>query len=136
MRILVLGGDGYLGWPQALYLSQKGHDVAVFDNQARRTFDHLHGFDSLVPIKHLHSRIQKWNDLTGRTIKIYSGDTTNWESLAAAFQEFQPEAVVHFAEQRSAPASMIDREHAFSTQYNNVLGTLNVLYAIKEITPH
>lgn len=135
MRILVLGGDGYLGWPQSLYLSQKGHDVAVFDNQARRQFDNHHGFDSLVPIKMLHQRVEKWANLTGRRIKIYSGDTTNFESLARAFQEFQPEAVVHFAEQRSAPASMIDREHAFFTQYNNVLGTLNVLYAIKEITP-
>ena len=135
MRILVLGGDGYLGWPQSLYLSQKGHEVAVFDNQARRQFDLHHGFDSLVPIKMLHKRVEKWADVTGRDIKIYSGDTTNYDSLADAFQQFRPEAVVHFAEQRSAPASMIDREHAFHTQYNNVLGTLNVLYAIKEITP-
>jgi UDP-sulfoquinovose synthase len=135
MRILVLGGDGYLGWPQALYLSQKGHDVAVIDNQARRQFDLHNGFDSLVPIKMLHKRVERWQELTGRIIKIYNGDTTNYESLATAFQDFRPEAVVHFAEQRSAPASMIDREHAFFTQYNNVLGTLNVLYAIKEITP-
>jgi UDP-sulfoquinovose synthase len=135
MRILILGGDGYLGWPQALYLSQKGHTVAVFDNQARRQFDLKHGFDSLLPIKMLHRRIERWTELTGKTIQSYHGDTTQWESLARAFQDFQPEAVVHFAEQRAAPYSMIDREHAFYTQYNNVLGTLNVLYAIKEITP-
>lgn len=135
MRILVLGGDGYLGWPQALYLSNKGYEVAVFDNQARRQFDLKHGFDSLIPIKTLHKRVDRWAELTGKTIKFYHGDTTNYDELANAFQEFQPEAVVHFAEQRAAPYSMIDREHAFFTQYNNVLGTLNVLYAIKEITP-
>ena len=135
MRILVLGGDGYLGWPQALYLSDKGHEVAVFDNQARRQFDLKHGFDSLIPIKMLHRRVERWQEVTGKAIKMYHGDTTQFESLAAAFQDFRPEAVVHFAEQRAAPYSMIDREHAFYTQYNNVLGTLNVLYAIKEITP-
>src|SRR5690606_29175335 len=103
MRILVLGGDGYLGWPQALYLSNKGYEVAVFDNQARRQFVLKHGFDSLIPIKTLHKRVDRWAELTGKTIKFYHGDTTNYDELANAFQEFQPEAVVHFAEQRAAP---------------------------------
>jgi UDP-sulfoquinovose synthase len=135
MRILVLGGDGYLGWPQALYLSQQNYDVAVFDNQARRHFDLKNGFDSLVPIKSLHQRIAKWQDLTGKMIHNYNGDTTDYASLSHAIQDFMPEAIVHFAEQRSAPASMIDREHAVFTQQNNVIGTLNVLYAIKEFVP-
>jgi UDP-sulfoquinovose synthase len=135
LRILILGGDGYLGWPQALYLSQKGHEVAMFDNLARRQFDLKHGFDSLIPIQTPHARVQRWAALTGKTITHYHGDTTDWAALSRAFQEFQPEALVHFAEQRAAPYSMIDREHAVHTQYTNVIGTLNVLYAIKDYAP-
>ncbi len=135
MRILILGGDGYLGWPQALYLSQQGHEVAVFDNLARRQFDLKHGFDSLIPIHSLHRRIERWAQLTGKQITRFHGDTTDYGSLTRAVQEFQPEAMVHFAEQRAAPYSMIDREHAVYTQYTNVIGTLNVLYVIKEYAP-
>jgi len=135
MRILILGGDGYLGWPQSLYLSRKGHEVAIFDNLARRAFDLEHGFNSLVPIATLHERVKTWRALTGRTIQTFIGDTQDYDALASAFQTFQPEAVVHFAEQRSAPYSMIDRKHAVFTQVNNVVGTLNVLYAIKEFAP-
>ncbi len=135
MRILILGGDGYLGWPQAIYLSQKGHEVAVFDNLARRQFDLKHGFDSLIPIQTPHRRIERWEQITGKNITSYHGDTTDYESLSHAIQEFQPEALVHFAEQRAAPYSMIDREHAVYTQHNNVIGTLNVLYAIKDFAP-
>lgn len=136
MRILILGGDGYLGWPQALYLSQKGYKVAVFDNLARRHFDLKQGFDSLIPIQTLHQRIEAWQRITGKTITAYHGDTTDYTALSKAFQEFQPEAVVHFAEQRAAPYSMIDREHAVHTQFTNVIGTLNVLYAIKDFAPN
>ncbi len=135
MRILILGGDGYLGWPQALYLSQQGHDVAVFDNLARRQFDLKHGFDSLLPIQTMQRRIERWATLTGRQIVHYHGDTTDYPALSRAFQEFEPEAVVHFAEQRAAPFSMIDREHAVYTQHTNVIGTLNVLYAVKDYAP-
>ncbi len=135
MRILILGGDGYLGWPQALYLSQKGHEVAVFDNLARRQFDLKFGFDSLTPVQTLHRRVEVWAQLTGKRIMRFHGDTTDYPALSRAFQEFAPEAVVHFAEQRSAPYSMIDREHAVFTQYTNVIGTLNVLYAIKDFAP-
>ncbi len=136
MRILILGGDGYLGWPQALYLSQKGHEVAIYDNLARRQFDMKHGFDSLVPIQSFHRRVESWAGLTGKQIVKYHGDTTDYETLSRAFQEFQPEALVHFAEQRAAPYSMIDREHAVHTQFTNVIGTLNVLYAIKDFAPN
>jgi UDP-sulfoquinovose synthase len=135
MRILILGGDGYLGWPQALYLSQKGHEVAILDNLARRQFDLKQGFDSLIPIQTPHQRIERWAQLTGEHIVNYHGDTTDYTVLSRAFQEFEPEAVVHFAEQRAAPYSMIDREHAVFTQYTNVIGTLNVLYAIKDFAP-
>lgn len=136
MRILILGGDGYLGWPQAMYLSQKGHDVAVFDNLDRRQFDLKYGFDSLVPLLTPHQRAARWQELTGKEIPVYIADTRDYPALVEAFQEFQPEAVVHYGEQRAAPYSMIDREHAVYTQDNNVIGTLNVLYAIKEYAPH
>jgi UDP-sulfoquinovose synthase len=135
MRILVLGGDGYLGWPQSLYLSSKGHDVTIFDNLARRHFDLERGFNSLAPIESIHERAAAWHEISGRHMQLYIGDTLDYEALASVFQEVQPEAVVHFAEQRSAPYSMIDREHAVYTQTNNVIGTLNVLYAIKEFAP-
>ncbi len=132
MRILILGGDGYLGWPQSLYLSSKGHDVTIFDNLMRRHFDLERGFDSLIPIYTLHERVAAWKEVSGRQMQLCIGDTMDYEALAAVFRDFQPEAVVHFAEQRSAPYSMIDRRHAVFTQTNNVVGTLNVLYAMKE----
>ena len=135
MRILILGGDGYLGWPQSLYLSSKGYDVTIFDNLSRRHFDLERGFNSLNPIQTLHERVAAWKAISGRDIQVCIGDTMDYETLVAIFQEVQPEAVIHFAEQRSAPYSMIDRKHAVYTQTNNVIGTLNVLYAIKECAP-
>ena len=136
MRILILGGDGYLGWPQSLYLSNIGHDIAIYDNFMHRHFDLERGFHSLLPIYSLHERIAAWKKISGRQIQLYIGDTMDYEALASVIQEFQPEAVVHFAEQRSAPYSMIDRKHAVFTQMNNVIGTLNVLYAMKEFVPN
>ena len=135
MRILILGGDGYLGWPQSLYLSSKGYDVTIFDNLSRRHFDLERGFNSLNPIQTLHERVAAWKEISGRHIQVRIGDTMDYEALSTIFQEVQPAAVVHFAEQRSAPYSMIDRKHAVFTQTNNVIGTLNVLYAIKEFAP-
>ncbi len=135
MRILILGGDGYLGWPQSLYLSQQGHDVAIFDNLTRRYFDLEQGFDSLVPIETLQKRVEAWKEVSGKTLDVHIGDVMDYDLLASVFQSFQPEAVIHFAEQRSAPYSMIDRKHAVYTQTNNVVGTLNVLYAIKDFAP-
>jgi UDP-sulfoquinovose synthase len=135
MRILILGGDGYLGWAQSLYLSSKGHDVFIFDNLMHRHFDLEHNFASLLPIATLQERIIAWKEISGRQIHFRIGDAMDYDAVAAVFREFQPKAVVHFAEQRSAPYSMIDRKHAVFTQTNNVVGTLNVLYAIKEFTP-
>ncbi|HZU68432.1 MAG TPA: NAD-dependent epimerase/dehydratase family protein [Ktedonobacteraceae bacterium] len=135
MRILILGGDGYLGWAQAMYLSKKGHEVTVFDNFMRRQFDLERGFNSLLPISTLYERVKRWKEITGRTIHIHVGDTMDYDALVAAIQASEPEAIVHFAEQRSAPYSMIDRKHAVFTQTNNVIGTLNVLYAMREYAP-
>ncbi|KAJ7966425.1 UDP-sulfoquinovose synthase [Quillaja saponaria] len=131
-RVMVIGGDGYCGWATALHLSNKGYDVAIVDSLIRRLFDHQLGLDSLTPISSIHSRLRCWKSLTGKSIELYIGDICDFEFLSETFQSFEPDAVVHFGEQRSAPYSMIDRSRAVFTQKNNVLGTLNVLFAIKE----
>src|SRR5690349_24300653 len=135
MKIAVLGGDGYCGWATALYLSQKGHSVAIVDNYVRRSWDHELGAQTLTPIRPLTDRLRVWQNLTGRTIEMFVGDICDYDFLSSAFKSFEPEAIVHFAEQRSAPYSMIDRKHAVFTQVNNVVGTLNVLFAMREFLP-
>jgi len=135
MRILIAGGDGFCGWPTALYFSERNHEVAIVDNMMRRKWDVELGTKSLTPIAELESRVSKWKELTGKDIPLYVGDLTDYAFVDRVFREFQPEALVHYAEQRSAPYSMIDREHAVFTQVNNVVGTLNVLYAMKDIVP-
>jgi UDP-sulfoquinovose synthase len=135
LRILVLGGDGYLGWPTALHLSRRGHDVGVVDNFVRRQYDHEMGVDSLVPIRQLQHRVRIWEEVSGLRLSTFVGDLTDPVFVETTLACFEPEAVVHFAEQRSAPYSMIDRQHAVYTQVNNVVGTLNLLYAIAESDP-
>ncbi|BBG95085.1 sulfoquinovosyldiacylglycerol 1 [Prunus dulcis] len=131
-RVMVIGGDGYCGWATALHLSKKGYEVAIVDSLVRRLFDHQLGLDSLTPISSIHDRIRCWKSLTGKAIELYIGDVCDFEFLSEAFKSFEPDSVVHFGEQRSAPYSMIDRSRAVFTQQNNVMGTLNVLFAIKE----
>ena len=135
MRILVLGGDGYLGWPTALHLSRAGHQVAIADNLVRRRYDQELGVSSLVPIRSIDQRVALWSELSGRRLQTFIGDLTDAGFTHRMIEEFRPDAVVHFAEQRSAPYSMIDQQHAVYTQTNNVVGTLNVLYAIADIDP-
>jgi UDP-sulfoquinovose synthase len=135
MRILVLGGDGYLGWPTALHLSNAGHDVGIVDNMIRRQYDNEMGVSSLVPIRQLHRRVATWKEVSGNTIGTFGGDLTNYPFVLETLRAFEPDVIVHYAEQRSAPYSMIDRDHAVYTQVNNVVGTLNVLYAIAELNP-
>lgn len=136
MRIIVAGGDGFCGWPTALYLSKQGHEVVIVDNLVRRKIDKELGSNSVTPIYSLKERVEKWKETTGKEIKTYIGDLNHYDFLSEVFRQTKPEAFVHFAEQRSAPYSMIDREHAIYTQSNNVLGNLNVLYAIKEFAPN
>ncbi|MBB6734169.1 NAD-dependent epimerase/dehydratase family protein [Cohnella zeiphila] len=135
MKIVVAGGDGFCGWPTALYLSNKGHDVTIVDNLIRRKWDQELHSNSLTPIAGIEQRIARWRELTGRSIGLYVGDLNQYDFLRTVLLQTKPDAFVHFAEQRSAPYSMIDREHAVFTQVNNVVGTLNVIYAIKEIVP-
>ena len=115
MRILVLGGDGYLGWPTALHLSDRGHDVAVADSFVRRQYDHELGVCSLVPIESLHVRTRAWNEVSGHSISAFPGDLNDAEFTYRIVREFHPDTIVHFAEQRSAPYSEIDRKHAVYT---------------------
>ncbi|MCC5643183.1 NAD-dependent epimerase/dehydratase family protein [Nostoc mirabile] len=135
MKVLVIGGDGYCGWATALYLSNRGYEVGILDSLVRRHWDNELGVETLTPIALIQQRLQRWQDLTGKSIDLFIGDITNYEFLHKTLQQFQPNALVHFGEQRSAPFSMIDREHAVVTQVNNVVGTLNLLYAMREDFP-
>ena len=134
-KILVIGGDGYCGWATALYLSSKGYEVAILDSLIRRHWDLELCVETLTPIAPIQNRIQRWKDLTGKTIELFIGDINNYDFLRTAMLRFEPDSVVHFGEQRSAPFSMIDREHAVLTQANNVIGNLNLLYVMHEHFP-
>jgi UDP-sulfoquinovose synthase len=136
MRILILGGDGYLGWPTSMHFSRRGHEVHALDDYLRRRAHTEAGTDSLTPIlASLPARAKAWRDVTGLEIGVTEGDLLDWEVVERVFREFQPEAIVHYGEMPSAPYSMIDREHAAFTQTNNVIGTLNVLFAMSELAP-
>ena len=135
LKIAVLGGDGYCGWATALHLAQKGHSVAIVDNFVRRHWDHQLGVQTLTPILSLSERLKIWYELTGIFVEQFVGDVTDYDFLHSTLRRFQPDAVVHFAEQRSAPFSMIDRKRAVETQVNNVTGTLNLLFALRDVRP-
>jgi UDP-sulfoquinovose synthase len=135
MKIAVLGGDGYCGWATALYLSKQGHSVAIVDNFVRRLWDHELNAQTLTPIRPLSDRLRVWQAVSGKTIESFYGDVCDYDFLSSTLRAFEPDAVVHFAEQRSAPYSMIDRSHAVFTQVNNVVGTLNLLFALREHRP-
>src|SRR5690242_7032733 len=107
MRILVLGGDGFCGWPTSLHLSQQGHDITIVDNLSRRNIDNEHEVNSLTPIQPMGTRLRAWEELTGKTIDFHRFDVAdNYHRLLSLIAEQKPEAIVHFAEQRAAPYSM------------------------------
>ncbi len=135
MKILILGGDGYLGWPTAMYLANRNHEVAVVDSFHRRLWDHEIGADSLIPILPLQERVNLWARLGKPSIKAFVGDITDWECMEHVFRSFEPESIVHYTEHRSAPFSMLSRRHAVVTQVNNVVGTLNILFAMRDLAP-
>ncbi len=135
MNILILGGDGYLGWPTAMYLSRRGHDVTVVDSFHRRLWDAEIGAESLLPIRSLRERVALWSELGQPRIHMEVGDITDWDFLEAVVRERAPEAIVHYGEHRAAPFSMLSRRHAVITQVNNVVGTLNVLFAMRDHAP-
>jgi UDP-sulfoquinovose synthase len=136
MRILILGGDGYLGWPTAMRFSDAGHEVHVVDNYLRRRAHEEVGTDTLVPILgSLPERATAWKEISGKEIGVTEGDLVDWDLTTDLFETFHPEAIVHYGEMPSAPYSMRDRDHAVFTQQNNVINTLNVLWAMRDLAP-
>ena len=136
MRILILGGDGYLGWATSMYFSKRGHEVHAVDNYLRRRAHAEAGTDSLTPIlPSLPERARVWKEVTGLDIAVTEGDLLDWTVVERVFEEFRPEAIVHYGEMPSAPYSMKDRKHSVFTHENNVVGTLNVLWAMAEFVP-
>jgi UDP-sulfoquinovose synthase len=136
MKVLVLGADGYLGWPTCMYLSKRGYEIYGVDNYFRRNVTIDLNCDPLFPTPDLTDRTKIWEKTTGKKINIRIGDVTDYEFLLSIFRDFDPDAVVHYAEQPSAPYSMIDRDKAALTLQNNLLSTLNVAYAVNEVKPN
>lgn len=135
MNVLILGGDGYLGWPTAMHLSAHGHTVAVADNYLRRNICREVNAQALYPVPNLHERVRLWESVSGHRIRTYFGDLAQWDVTADVFRDFQPEVVVHYAEQPSAPYSMLDRRSAALTLNNNLQVTANMVFAVREFCP-
>ena len=135
MRVLILGGDGYLGWPTAMRFSARGHEVSVVDDFSRRRWHEEAGTGSLTPIADLDQRIAAWKELSGEEIRSFVGPVQDGDFLDGVVAETRPEAVVHYGQQASAPYSMASREKAVETQYANVIGNLNLLFAIRDHVP-
>jgi UDP-sulfoquinovose synthase len=133
MRVVVFGGDGFCGWPTSLHLSAQGHEVVIVDNLVRRNADIELEVSSLTPIEPISARLRAWTELSGRTIRHVNFDVAqDYHRIAALFEEFKPDAVVHLAEQRAAPYSMKSERHKRYTVNNNIVGTHNILCAIVE----
>jgi UDP-sulfoquinovose synthase len=136
MRVLILGGDGYLGWPTAMRFSARGHEVSVVDDFSRRRWHEEAGTGSLTPIADLDRRIAAWKELSGEAkIGSFAGPVQDGDFLDGVVAETRPEAVIHYGQQASAPYSMASREKAVETQYANVIGNLNLLFAIRDHVP-
>ena len=133
MKVLVLGGDGFCGWPTALHLSAQGHDVAIIDNLSRRNIDIELECESLTPIRPMGERLRAWKEVSGKTIAFHNFDVAvNYQRLLDLIQAWKPNAIVHFAEQRAAPYSMKSSRHKRYTVSNNLNATNNVLAAVVE----
>jgi UDP-sulfoquinovose synthase len=131
MRVLVLGGDGFCGWPTSLYLSDRGHDITIVDNLSRRKIDVELEVESLTPIRPIHERLRVWEEVSGRTIDFVNLDlATEYDRLVDLLNDVQPDAIVHFAEQRAAPYSMRTEKTKRYTVDNNVRATHNLLTAL------
>jgi len=135
MRVLILGGDGYLGWPTAMAFAAKGHDVCVIDNYLRRTIARQTQSEALIPNPNLHERASIFKAVSGQDIRVEIGDVTNYRILSRLFQEFQPEAAIHYAEQPAAPYGMVDYDEAHLTLNNNLNATFNLIWAVLEYAP-
>jgi UDP-sulfoquinovose synthase len=135
MRVLILGGDGYLGWPTAMHLTAKGHQVAVVDNYLRRQICREENVEPLFEVPNLHERARLWESQWGHHIPVFIGDLRQWDFVTEVFEAFPPDAVIHYAEQPSAPYSMLNRRAASLTLENNLMVTANVVFAVREFAP-
>jgi UDP-sulfoquinovose synthase len=135
MRVLILGGDGYLGWPTAMHLSAYGHEVAVVDNYLRRRLCREQNVDFLFEVPDLTERTNLWQSVSGQRIAVHIGDLNKWDFVAEIFEKFSPQVVVHYAEQPAAPFSMLNRKAATLTLHNNLTVTANVIFAVREFCP-
>jgi UDP-sulfoquinovose synthase len=135
MRVFIAGIDGYLGWTLAQHLTARGHEVAGADAMLRRDWVAEMGSQSAMPIFSREERLAAFKQQYGTELDFRVGDFLDYEFLEQFFKEFQPEAVIHLGQMPSAPYSMIDREHTVFTQHNNVIGNLNILFAIRDIVP-
>jgi UDP-sulfoquinovose synthase len=136
MRVLILGGDGYLGWPTAMHLSAQGHEVAVVDNYLRRRLCREENVEALFEVPNLHERAQNWETISGKRVHVFIGDLRTWDFVEQVFKGFSPEGIVHYAEQPAAPYSMLNRRAAMLTLQNNLDVTANVIFGVNEFTPH
>ncbi len=135
MRVFIAGVDGYLGWPLALTLAQRGHEVAGIDAYYRRDWVAETGSQSATPIRRMTDRLAAFHDAFGQGLDFRRGDLRDYHLVLNMFRAFEPEAIVHLGEQPSAPYSMIDVQHAVFTQTNNIVTTLNILFAMREACP-
>ena len=136
MKVLILGADGYLGWPTTMHFANEGHDVYAIDNLSKRKIESEHGVEPLNIIKPFNERIKSWNLNQKNKINYLILDLLNYKVLCEILEEFTPEVIIHYAEQPSAPYSMASREKAVFTQHNNVIGNLNLLFAMKKLCPN
>jgi len=133
MRVVVLGGDGFCGWPSSLFLSEKGHDIHIIDNLSRRNIDNELEAESLTPISPIRTRIDAWKEVSGQQIEFTNLDVAEeYEELRALLKDWEPDVVIHFAEQRAAPYSMKSAKHKRYTVDNNIRATHNLTAAIVE----
>jgi len=135
LRILIQGGDGYLGWPTAMYFAGKGHDIRVMDNYLRRNMAIETCSEALIPSPNLNERAELFRSISGKNIRVTIGDCADYRVLSQVYSEFKPEAVIHYAEQPSAPYSMMGFEQAGITLNNNLNATLNTIWAVMEHSP-
>ncbi len=135
MRILILGGDGYLGWPTAMHLTNSGHEVAVADNYLRRNLCREEKVEPLFEVPDLDERVSLWNAVSGYKIPVFIGNLTKWDFIKEVFETFCPECIVHYAEQPSAPFSMLNRRAASLTLSNNLSVTANLIFAVRKYCP-
>jgi UDP-sulfoquinovose synthase len=135
MRVLILGGDGYLGWPTAMSFANKGHEVRVIDNYLRRTLAQQTRSEALMPNPNLHDRAHIFRSVSDYSVQVEIGDCADYRTLSRLFQTFQPEVVIHYAEQPSGPYSMIGYDQAQLTLNNNLNTTFNLIWAVLEHAP-